>query len=312
MGDLPGIEYAEVLEFSGGAAVRRTDDKEGIDEEGIELIGVSKSGNAYGPVVTAGRYLLPEDERAIVLNEHLADELGVSVGDDVEIEINGEDNLWTVVGLLFDVNSDQTASVVWLDVLLREKKRVGRGRTLFVGAETQDEAQLVNLSRELRNWLDEQGKDVGSSLTSGRFLEQNSGGLNIIIYLLLVIAVLIAVVGSVGLSGALSINALERQREIGVMRAIGASGRAVGGIFVGEGVMIGVMSWLIALPISLPLGIMFSKLIADAIDFQFGYRYSPAGAAIWLLIVVTLSIISSGLPAWRASRTSVREVLSYG
>ena len=83
------------------------------------------------------------------------------------------------------------------------------------------------------------------------------------------------------------------------------------GIFVGEGVIVGVLSWLIALPISLPLGFLFSKLIADAIDFQFGYRYSPLGAVYWLLIVVTLSIISSGLPALRASRTSVREVLSY-
>ena len=312
VGDLPGIEYAEMLEFSGGAAVRRTDDKEGIDEEGITLIGVSKSGHAYGPVVTAGRYLLPADQRSIVLNEHLAGELGVSVGDEVVIEINDdEENLWTVVGLLFDVNDDQTASVVWLDVLLRDQNRVGRGTTLFVGVEAQDEAHIINLSRELRDWLDGRGRDVGFMVTSTKFTEQNSGGLEIIVYLLLVIAVLIAVVGSVGLSGALAINALERQKEIGIMRAIGASGSAVGGIFVGEGVMVGVISWLIALPISIPLGIVFSQLIANAIDFQFGYRYSPAGAVIWLLVVVILSIVASGHPAWRASRTSVREVLSY-
>ena len=132
-----------------------------------------------------------------------------------------------------------------------------------------------------------------------------------IIYLLLVISVLIAVVGSIGLSGALSISALERQREVGVMRAIGASGRAVGGIFIGEGLMIGFISWLIALPLSIPLGILFSKQIADTMDFQFGYTYSPLGAVIWLGVVLILSMISSGLPAWRASRISVREVLSY-
>ena len=247
-----------------------------------------------------------------MLNEHLAEELGVSVGDEVVIEINNdEENLWTVVGLLFDANRDQTASVVWLDVLLRDQNGVGRATTLFVGAEAQDETQIINLSHELRDWLDGRGKDVSFRVTSAKFIEQNSGGLEIIVYLLLVIVVLIAVVGSVGLSGALSINALERQKEIGIMRAIGASGRAVGGIFVGEGVIVGLISWLLALPISIPLGIMFSKLIANAIDFQFGYRYSPAGAVIWLLLVVILSIVASGLPAWRASRMSVREVLSY-
>ena len=310
VGSLPGITYTEMLEFS-DAAVRRIDDEDELDEESLTLIGVSREGDAYGQVVTAGRYLLPEDERAVVLNEHLADELGVSVGENVVIEINGEDKEWSVVGLLLDGNDDQTASVVWLDVLLREKGSFGRGSTLFVGAENQEEAHLVMFSRELREWLNEQGKDVGFSLTSKRFTEQNSGGLDIIIYLLLVISVLIAVVGSVGLSGALSISALERQREVGVMRAIGASGRAVSGIFIGEGLMIGFISWLIALPLSIPLGILFSKQIADTMDFQFGYTYSPLGAVIWLGVVLILSIISSGLPAWRASRISVREVLSY-
>ena len=85
----------------------------------------------------------------------------------------------------------------------------------------------------------------------------------------------------------------------------------VGGIFIGEGVMIGLISWLITLPLSIPLGILFSKLIANAIDFQFGYKYSPLGAVIWLVVVLVLSVISSGMPAWRASRVSVREVLSY-
>ena len=312
VGSLPGIEYAEMLQFQGGASIRRIDDAEGLDEETITLIGVAKTGNAYGPVVTAGRYLLPEDQRAIVLNEHLAEELGASVGDDVVIEIDDTERLWTVVGLLADVNANQTASVVWLDVLLREVNSVGRGSTLFVGTEAKDEASLDDLSRELRDWLDAQGKDVGFSVTSARFTEQNSGGLIIIVYLLLVIAVLIAVVGGVGLSGALSIGALERQTEIGVMRAIGASGRAVGGIFVGEGLMIGLISWLIAIPVSIPISMVFSQVLADAIDFPFRYRYSPAGAVIWLVAVVVLSVIASGMPAWRATRTSVREVLSYG
>ena len=144
------------------AAVRRADDKDGIDEEGITLIGVSKGGNAYRPVVTAGRVLLPEDERAIVLNQDIAREMGVSVGDDVVIENNDDDTVWTVVGLLFDINNDQTASAVWLDVLSRELNQLGRGETLFVGIETRDGASLDSLARDLRKWLDRSGKDVGS------------------------------------------------------------------------------------------------------------------------------------------------------
>ena len=122
---------------------------------------------------------------------------------------------------------------------------------------------------------------------------------------------LIDAVGSISLSGAFSISALERQREVCVIGAIGASGRAVSGIFIGEGLTIGLVRWLITLPFSIPLGVLFSKLIADAIGFQFGYKYSALGALIWLGIVLVLSIMSNGMPTWQARKVSVREVLSY-
>ncbi len=64
-------------------------------------------------------------------------------------------------------------------------------------------------------------------------------GFDIIIQLLAVMAVVIALVGGVGLSGVLSLSVLslsvlERRREIGVMRAIGASSWQVLGLFIGE------------------------------------------------------------------------------
>ena len=95
------------------------------------------------------------------------------------------------------------------------------------------------------------------------------------------------------------------------MRAIGASGRAVGGIFVGEGKKVGLISWLLAVPISVPLGWVFTNSIGGTIELELIYRYSVTGAAIWLLVVVVLSVLASGLPAWRASRVGVREVLAY-
>ena len=68
VGNLPGIAYAEMLEFNDGAAIRRIDDKEEIDEESITLIGVSREGEAYGQVVTAGGHLLSGVGRAIGLH----------------------------------------------------------------------------------------------------------------------------------------------------------------------------------------------------------------------------------------------------
>lgn len=313
----PGVSYAEAIETATGLAVRRVGDKEGRDQENITLLGVSEGGRAYRQVVTAGRWLLPEDEYAMVLNRDLANELGVSLGDDVVVTrgsgADAKESTWNVVGLLYDIYDNQTASAVWRDTLERELPHASRGRagTLYVGAMQDDAESLSALAHDLREWLDEARRDVSRSLTSARFKSEQTGGMMIIVYLLAVVAILIAAVGGIGLSGALAINALERRREIGVMRAIGASGRAIGGIFVGEGAIIGLASWAIALPLSVPLGWAFTQAIGSVIKFPLMFRFSLQGVGVWLLLVIALSVLASGLPAWRAARVSVRQSLAY-
>ena len=125
------------------------------------------------------------------------------------------------------------------------------------------------------------------------------------------VTVLMAIVGSIGLSGTLSINVIERRREIGVMRAVGAGSRDVALVFIGEGLLLGVLSWAIAVPIGLLAGRPFVEAIGELVDFP--GQYSPAiyGLWIWLSIVVVLSILASWLPSRRATQISVSESLAY-
>jgi len=127
-----------------------------------------------------------------------------------------------------------------------------------------------------------------------------------------VMALLVAIVGGIGLSGTLSLGVLERTREIGVMRAIGASSRRISLMFVGEGLIQGVMSWLIAVPLGIPAAyfmatVVLSRTFGDALL----YHFSPTGIVLWLVIVVVLGSVASWLPARSATRVSVRESLVY-
>ena len=124
-------------------------------------------------------------------------------------------------------------------------------------------------------------------------------------------AVVIAVVGGVSLSGVLSINVLERRREIGVMRAIGASSLQIFRLLVGEGLLLGWLSWLIALPLSIPAGSLLTYGLSAIMGGELTYKYSPAGILYWLAIITVLSIVASILPARGATRISVRESLAY-
>jgi len=148
--------------------------------------------------------------------------------------------------------------------------------------------------------------------TIAGIIEQNGQRNNIIIRLLAVMAVVIALVGGVGLSGVISLSVLERRREIGVMRAIGASSWQVVRLFMGEGILLGLISWLIALPLSIPAAYGLSTQgLSLALNQQLSYNFTPNGPLLWLMIIIMLAVIASLLPARKAALVSVRESLAY-
>jgi putative ABC transport system permease protein len=104
---------------------------------------------------------------------------------------------------------------------------------------------------------------------------------------------------------------MERSREIGVMRAIGASSWVVARLFIGESLIQGWMSWLIALPLSIPAGWVMVRGLGEAADIDLVYHYTTSGALNWFMIVTVLAILASVLPVLRAMRISVRENLAY-
>ena len=125
-------------------------------------------------------------------------------------------------------------------------------------------------------------------------------------------AVLLAVVGGLTLTGTMSLNVIERTREIGVMRAIGASDSSIRSLVVGEGLVIAGAGWLLAAPFSPLASLALSDAFGQAfLHVPLVYRFAWTGLAIWLGLVLGVAAVSSLLPAWNASRLTVREVLAY-
>jgi putative ABC transport system permease protein len=125
-------------------------------------------------------------------------------------------------------------------------------------------------------------------------------------------AVLAAVVGGMGLMSTMSVSVLERTREIGVMRVIGASRYAVLAIVIGEGITIGLMSCAVAGLMAVPMGMFTSAFLGQLLmQTPFNFVYSLPGLGLWLGIVAVFTAGASLVPAWRASRLTVREALAY-
>ena len=310
-----GVKAVEMWGFT-SAKIRLAGRPESEDDKNTTVFGVPLPTTLYGPQMRVGRWLQPDDTKAVVLNQKLAEDIGVAVGDWITLDhgLKGE-STWQVVGLLFDPIINNSAHVP-REPMLREIGEVGRADTLWVQTVRTDAEGEAEVAQELRQYFDTHKLEVNAQSiffddTASQIIEGILFRFGIIISLLAAMAVIIAIVGSIGLSGVLSLSVLERRREIGVMRAIGASSGKISALFIGEGLILGLLSWLIALPLSIPAGYLMTQAMGAALQTEIVYRYTPRGAFYWLGIVLVLSIIASWFPARGATRISVRESLAY-
>ena len=304
---MPGVTCAEVWDVQG--ATLNLDSGENIDGQ---LWGVPDNSQMFSPRIVDGRALLPDDDLAILLNNRIAVDEGITVGDTVTLTVDGEELMWTVVGTLININNSQHDNFVPFDTLGREIGNANRGAFVMANSERHDIAAHQKLVRDMRAAYTAHRIKPVFFQSAGELREENRNQFDIIIYLMLAMALLAAMVGSIGLMGTMSINVVERGREIGVMRAIGATSAIVARVFVAEGILIGVLSWLLAALLGYPGALAFSNLVGNQLmEIPFDFRYSVGGVVLWLVIVVVLSALASLWPALRATKVSVREALAY-
>jgi len=290
-----------------------------IKEAGIgtSLQGIPTGSDFSSPLIVAGRWFLPgENGRAVVMTRQTAEDNDIQVGDTVILDLGqlGRDE-WQVVGLydpVFVGGFNQDTIFAPLESLYQTTKKYGQGSVLYVRTTSHDPEFTAAVTKQLKEMYDRHGLKVAISETQADSRKTADWQFAIVIWMMLSLAIIVALVGGLALMGALSIGVIERTKEIGVLRAVGARSRAILGIFVMEGVLQGLLSWLVAMPISF----LVSPLLAAALGkAMFGatldYQYNWSAVTTWFITVVVISIVASILPARSATRISVRDSLAY-
>jgi putative ABC transport system permease protein len=305
---IPGVIAAESWGFNSTRRLRPDD----TESDNLVIIAPPAETKMLAPTIIEGRWLLPGDESAVVLNTNTTRlEPDLKVGSELTLKFNGRESTWRIVGLVKGIGGGPFVYINY-PYYAQTVREVGRAGSVQLVTSPRDAATQARVAKAAETHFNALGMRVGSVQTIAELRAQNESLFNIIVIFLMVMAVLLAVVGGLGLMGTMSINVIERTREIGVMRAIGASDGAVLKIVIVEGVLIGAISWLLGALLALPV----SKLLSDAVGVSFfqtplSYRFSLSGALIWLALVVLLAAVASYLPARNASRLTVRDVLAY-
>lgn len=122
-------------------------------------------------------------------------------------------------------------------------------------------------------------------------------------------SLLMAVVGGIGLLTIMSINVFERQRQIGVMRSVGATSWVIMSQFLLEGLLIGVLAWALGVPLSYVL----SEFLVGIVPFNeiITYEYTPFAPLLGLVGMLVITLAATLYPALRASRKTISEILRY-
>jgi len=170
--------------------------------------------------------------------------------------------------------------------------------------------------RELTQRIDQYLRDrnfLVQSVQSGYLRQANATqAVNTLVIFLLIMAILTAFVGAIGLTGTMSINVLERTREIGVMRTIGAVDTVIMQSVIIEGLVIGLITWMLAIGLSFPISSLLLTIVGEAMmGSALVLHFTPLGIFIWLGVVIVLSVFASIMPARKAARLTINEVLAY-
>jgi putative ABC transport system permease protein len=307
---IPGVEGVEGWS---GASGEIWDENDNFVTN-LSIVGPPQDSKLLNLRLVAGRWLMPGEKKALVVSDSLyLTYPNLKPGDQLTIKLPGQrKESWTVVGVFpFLAMFGDPMAYANFEYVAAQTHMANRTVTYRIITRLHDPDSNLELTRNIDTYLTQRNFAV-QSVESGSALRQKASiAINVVIVFLLIMAVLTAFVGSMGLTGAMSINVLERTREIGVMRTIGAVDKVIMQSVIIEGLVIGLITWVLAIGVSFPIGYTLLGIISKALGTPMDLTFTPLGILLWLGVVIILSVFASIMPARNAARLTINEVLAY-
>ena len=259
--------------------------------------------------VAAGRWPEPDERGVVVVSRNLqADEPGLQLGADVALVVAGQTTPVRVVGILEDVTpASMYTNPVTFETVTGQTGRAGALR--IVTTATVDDTRVATAIEETlidADWF------PSLLMTRAVFRDSMIDHFLILLFLLSAVAIASIIVGGLGFATSMSLNVLERTREIGVTRAIGSSNRTVLQILLLEGATITSASVLCAVVLSLPLSAVVSWLVGNhGLYVAVPLIISPIAIGSWIIVAISVTVLAILWPARNALRTPVHTTLTY-
>jgi putative ABC transport system permease protein len=303
---VPGVAVAEAW---GHASAGLAED-DGTVGNAFDLLAVPVHSRVLAPMLRNGRWLLDDEQDSVVIGSALLkDNPGLQPGQRMPLLIEGRPVSLRIVGVVDSgpealAYTSQRELVAWRGGELAS--------ILLIRASERGDAGQLELIHRLRAALEKQGVAVGASRLLSDARQGIEDHLQMVVSFLGMMGWVMIVVGGMGLASTMSVGVLERQREIGVLRAIGASGRAILGMVQLEGLVMALLGWLLSLPLSVPVSVLLGEAFGHVMfAIPTSLTPEPSSALRWLALVTAVSVLACAWPARQAMRMPVVKALQY-
>jgi putative ABC transport system permease protein len=248
--------------------------------------------------------------KVAVLGATIAKTTGTDVGDRIRINTGSGPATLRVIGI--SGNQADNGGVVFTPVTTLQAVLGSPGavNSYWITTTTNDHGLIDRTSTRLEDTLAAHGNQIGTIVNYDMKEKQVAFNAQLTTSITL-LGLLIVAISMVALINTITMAVLERTREIGMLRSVGARGRDVRRIFATEGLVVAVAGWLLGVP----LGYLLARALcwgageATGIDWLFVFPLAYAGIA--LLGTVLLAFVVMLAPLRRAVRLKPGEALRY-
>ncbi len=273
--------------------------------------------------ISEGRFLTDDDGDNILIGQEMANLLDIGVGDRLTLVGKRKDESMrqrsmTVVGIFNLGLGDAERGLVYINLPVAQTLYNLRDQETEVAITMdqigQENALISSLEPALTNYEVDSFYDLRPEI--GEVLAQKSTFTTALGFIVLLMA-------SIGILNLMLMAVYERTREMGVLAALGMKGRQLMGLFLLEGMFIGLIgavlgciaSWLLVTAVA-QVGIDYSMAQGTGdITALIGNRLYPSipitNIVFYGLAVVVIAALASLIPAWQASRNEPAEALHY-